>query len=82
MTFDFFMHNYIGGKAKWDIYVPCLQITTQKYYQFFFFHFNCILVQISHKKSFFINIFIPGRSGVNYGNNQCNLVNMMLLSKK
>ena len=47
-----------------------------------FLHFNCILLQISHKKCFFINIFIPGRSGVNYGNNQCNLVNMMLLSKK
>ena len=30
----------------------------------FFFIFKCILLQISHKKCFFINIFIPGRSGV------------------
>ena len=30
----------------------------------FFFHFRCILLQISHQKCFFISIFIPGRSGV------------------
>ena len=29
-----------------------------------FFHFKCILLQRSHKKCFFINIFIFGRSGV------------------
>ena len=31
----------------------------------FFFHFRCILLQISHKKCFFISISILGRSGVN-----------------
>ena len=30
----------------------------------FFFHFRCILLQISHKKCFFISISILGRSGV------------------
>ena len=32
----------------------------------FFFHFRCILLQISHQNCFFISISIPGRSGVNY----------------
>ena len=32
---------------------------------YFFFHFRCILLQISHQKCFFISISIPGRSGVN-----------------
>ena len=38
------------------------------FFQFFFilfFHFRCILLQISHKKCFFISISILGRSGVN-----------------
>ena len=30
----------------------------------FFFHFKCLLLQISHKKCFFVNVFILGRSGV------------------
>ena len=34
-------------------------------YFFLFFHFRCILLQISHQKCFFISISIPGRSGVN-----------------
>ena len=34
-------------------------------YLFLFFHFRCILLQISHKKCFFISISILGRSGVN-----------------
>ena len=38
--------------------LPCKIIT------YFFFHFRCILLQISHKKSFFISISILGRSGV------------------
>ena len=62
------MYIYIGEKPKWDIYVSCLQINTQKSFQFFFFfHFKCILLQITNKsqKMFFINIFILGRSGVN-----------------
>ena len=31
---------------------------------FIFFYFKCILLQISHNKCFFINIFIPMRSGI------------------
>ena len=38
----------------------------------FFFHFKCILLQKSPKKSFFINIFILGRSGVNSINSNTN----------
>ena len=34
----------------------------------YFFHFRCILLQISYKKCFFISISILGRSGVKYGN--------------
>ena len=34
-------------------------------YFILFFHFRCILLQISHQKCFFISISIPGRSGVN-----------------
>ena len=30
----------------------------------YFFHFRCILLQISHQKCFFISISIPERSGV------------------
>ena len=36
---------------------------------FFFFHFRCKLLQISHKKCFFISISILGRSGVNQQHN-------------
>ena len=38
----------------------------KKFLHFFklFFHFRCILLQISHKKCFFISISILGRSGV------------------
>ena len=47
---------------------PPLQIITQKFFPIFFiffFRFRCILLQISHKKCFFISISILGRSGVN-----------------
>ena len=47
---------------------PPLQIITQNFFPifyYFFFHFRCILLQISHKKCFFISISILGRSGVN-----------------
>ena len=45
---------------------PCKIITQIFFSNFFilFFHFRCILLQISHKKCFFISISIPGRSGV------------------
>ena len=41
-------------------------IITQKKFSifYFFFRFRCILLQISHKKCFFISISILGRSGV------------------
>ena len=42
--------------------------TYQNHYTKFFsnfFHFRCILLQISHNKCFFISISILGRSGVN-----------------
>ena len=60
MTINIFMHIYIGENAHWDIYAP----PWQKHYTIFFFHFRCILLQISHQKCFFISISIPGRSGV------------------
>ena len=70
MTINIFMYIYIGENAHWDIYAPPLQIITQKLfsnYFILFFHFRCILLQISHKKCFFISISILGRSGVNAG---------------
>ena len=66
MTINIFIYIYIGENAHWDIYAP-LQIITQKFFSIFFsffFHFRRILLQISHKKCFFISIFILGRSGV------------------
>ena len=42
----------------------------KKFFQFFIyflFYFRCILLQISHKKCFFVSISILGRSGVNIG---------------
>ena len=47
---------------------PLWKTITQKKISIFFilfFHFRCILLQISHKKCFFISISILGRSGVN-----------------
>ena len=35
-----------------------------KFFLLFFFHYRCILLQISHRKCFFISISILGRSGV------------------
>ena len=42
---------------------PC-KIFTQIFFSNFF-HFRCILLQIGHKKCFFISISILGRSRVN-----------------
>ena len=66
MTINIFMYIYIGENVLWDIYAPPMQIITQKNFSTFyilFFHFRCILLQISHKKGFFISISILGRSG-------------------
>ena len=57
MTINIFMYIYIGENAHWDIYAPPLE-------NHYTFHFRCILLQISHKKCFFISISILGRSGV------------------
>ena len=70
MTINIFMHIYIGENAHWDIYVPPLAKSLHKFFfNFFsfFFHFGCILLQISHKKCFSISISILGRSGVKGG---------------
>ena len=60
----------ILGKMPIGTYTPPLwkTITQKKNSIFFilFFHFRCILLQISHKKCFFISISILGRSGVKY----------------
>ena len=50
---------------------PPWKTITQKKISIFkknFFHFRCILLQISTKKCFFISISILGRSGVNVSN--------------
>ena len=67
MTINIFMHIYIGENGHWDIYAPPGKSITQFFFSNFnfFFHFRCILLQISHQKCFFISISIPGRSGVN-----------------
>ena len=67
MTINIFMYIYIGENAHWEIYAPppCKSLHKKKI--FFFFHFRCILLQISHKKCFFISISILGRSGVKTG---------------
>ena len=70
MPINIFMHIYIGENAHWDIYAPLWQKHyTIFFFDFlkFFFHFRCILLQISHQKCFFISISIPGRSGVKGG---------------
>ena len=63
MTINIFMHIYIGENAHWDIYAPPWQKHHTIFF-YYFFHFRCILLQISHQKCFFISISIPGRSGV------------------
>ena len=71
MTINIFMHIYIGENAHWDIYAPPWQNHYTIFFSNFlyiFFHFRCILLQISHKKCFFISISILGRSGVKLSN--------------
>ena len=65
MTINSFMYIYIGENGHCDIYAPLANHYTKFFFNFFFFfHFRCILLQISHKKCFFISISILGRSGV------------------
>ena len=53
MTINIFMYIYIGDNAHWDIYAPPPGKPLHKNeIFFFFFHFRCILLQISHKNSF------------------------------
>ena len=67
MTINIFMYIYIGENAHWDIYAPpphANHYPKKSFNFFYFFYFRCILLQISHKKCFFISISILGRSGV------------------
>ena len=57
MTNNIFMYIYIAENAH------CANHYTKKFLVNFF-HFRCILLQISHKKCFFISISILGRSRV------------------
>ena len=68
MTINIFMYIYVGENAHWDIYAPpplTNHYTKKKLFLIFFYHFRCILLQISHKKCFFISMSILGRFGVN-----------------
>ena len=56
---DFYVYLYWGKRQIGHI---CPMLANQ--YPKFFFHFKSILLQISHKKCVFINIFILGHSGV------------------
>ena len=58
----FYVYLY-WGKSQMGHICPMLANQYPKIY--FFFHFKCTLLQISHRNCFFINIFILGRSGVN-----------------
>ena len=63
----FYAYLYWGKCPLGHIRPPPCKIITQIFFKFFFilfFHFRCILLQISHKKCFFISISILGRSGV------------------
>ena len=45
---------------------PPGKIITQIFFLIFFFHFRCILLQISHQKCFFISISIRAGDWVGY----------------
>ena len=49
-------------------YTPPLTKSLHKFFFYIFFYFRCILLQISHKKCFFISISILGRSWVKNNN--------------
>ena len=62
---------------------PPWKTITQNFFLIFliyFFHFRCILLQISHKKCFFISISILGRSGVNQTFNKLTVVMTSLIN--
>ena len=65
----FYVYFYCGKCSLGQIRPPPCKSLPQKIlkiFLLFFFHFRCILLQISHKKCvFFISISILGRSGVN-----------------
>ena len=48
----------------------------------FFFHFRCILLQISHQKCFFISISIPGHSGVKVEEVLCSVCMCLKLKRR
>ena len=54
-----------GENAHWNRYAPPPLANHYTKKNYIFFNFRCILLQISHKKCFFISISILGCSGVN-----------------
>ena len=63
----FYVYLY-WGKSQIGHICPMLANQYPKIFSIFYIHFflfKCILLQISHKKCFIINIFILGHSGVN-----------------
>ena len=66
MTINIFKYIYNGEMPIGTYTPPPGKPLHKHFFNFFiiFFHFRCILLQISHKKCFFISISILGRSGV------------------
>ena len=62
----FYVYLYWGKCLLGHIRPPPCKSLHKNFFNFFFifFYFRCILLQISHKKCFFISISILGRSGV------------------
>ena len=61
----FYVYLYWGKCPLGHIRPPPANHYTKffKYFFYIFFRFRCILLEISHKKCFFISISILGRSG-------------------
>ena len=63
----FYVYLYWGKSQMGHIIMShaCKSLPKNIFYFFWlFFHFKCILLQISNNKCFFINIVIAGSSGV------------------
>ena len=59
----FYVYLY-WGKSQMGHICPMLPNQYAKIFSLFFFHFKCILLQISHTKCYFINIFYSGIPGL------------------
>ena len=64
MTINILMFIYIGENAHWDIYAPPCKSLHKNLFPFFF-HFRCILLQISHKNVFLKVFLYSGVPGLN-----------------